>query len=208
MVPAAFEDDHPLACFGEHRRGDTAAAARADHDDVCLERRLTGDGDDLECLAGVGRRVLGRARISHAGPERIAPLRSWNAVREKHRKLVQRSDPCRGLGRYGGNVAENLFAAGLGLILEFEQAGAVDQLQQAGALLVGHLRQQIVLGGHVGADIAALGCVEPVRVVLAWHRCHEGVDDRGQRLALQGGEFDGHGVTFRVGVAGSIRRRR
>ena len=83
-----------------------------------------------------------------------------------------------------------------------KRPAAIDQLQQAGELLVGQVREEVLLGGHVGADVAALGCVEPVRVVLAWNGCDEGVDDRGQRLPLQGGEFDGHGVTFRVGVAG------
>ena len=88
--------------------------------------------------------------------------------------------------------------AGLGLILELEEAAAVDQLQHAGELLLGQVREEVVLGCDVGADVAALGRVETVGVVLVRNGCDEGVDDRGQRLPLQCGEFDGHGVTFRA----------
>ena len=58
---AALEDDHPLSCFAEHSRGDPAAAARADHDDVRLERRLT--------LRGENASVFGCRRRPGPGPD-------------------------------------------------------------------------------------------------------------------------------------------
>ena len=76
VVAARLEDDHPLAGFRQQRGGHSAAAAGADDDDIRLERRLTGGGDDLQRLAGIRRRVLGRARIFHADPQRIAAIRS------------------------------------------------------------------------------------------------------------------------------------
>jgi hypothetical protein len=53
------------------------------------------------------------------------------------------------------------------LILEPGEAGSIDQLQQAGELLVGQVRDEVLLGRDVGAAVAALGGVEAVRVVLA-----------------------------------------
>jgi len=96
---------------------------------------------------------------------------------------------------------------GLVLILELEEAHAVDQLQHAGELLVGQVRLEVPLGCRIDPDVAAPGSVEPVRVVLAWDGCDEGVDDRRQRLPLQGGEFDGHGVTSQAWRVGDQARR-
>src|SRR6187200_1082062 len=92
---------------------------------------------DLQCLAGVLWRVLGRARVLHAGPQWVAAIRSGKAVGEQHRQLIQRGDRAACLGRDGCEVGEDLLADGLGLILELEESGAVDQLQQAGELLLG-----------------------------------------------------------------------
>ena len=60
VVAAGLEDDHPLAGFRQQRGGHSAAAAGADDDDIRLERGLTGRGDDLQRLAGIRRRGLGR----------------------------------------------------------------------------------------------------------------------------------------------------
>jgi hypothetical protein len=92
VVAAALHDDHPLAGLRQHCGGHSAAAAGADHDDIRLERGLTGRDDDLQRLAGVRRRILDRARIPHASPQRIAAIRSGKAVGEQHRKLIQRGD--------------------------------------------------------------------------------------------------------------------
>ena len=134
-------------------------------------------------------------------------MRSRQRIGEQHRKLFQRGDRASGLGRHACNAGDERLARRLGLILEPGEAGGIDQLQQAGALLVGQVRDEVLLGRDVGADVAALGGVEPVRVVLAWNGCDERVDDRGQRLSLQGGEFGGHGVTF-LGVIKWIGGRR
>ena len=73
---------------------------------------------------------------------------------------------------------QNLLSTDLRLILEAEQSGGVDQLQHARKLLLGKVREEVLLDRPVGADVAALGCVEAVRVVLARDGCNEGVDDR------------------------------
>ena len=119
---------------------------------------------------------------------------SRQRVGEQHRKLPQRGDHPSGLGRDACEVGDDLLAAGLGLILQPEQAGSIDQLEQARELFLGQMRAEVLLGGDVGADVAALGGVEPVGVVLARHGCDECVDNRGQRLPLQCVEFDGNGA--------------
>ena len=73
------------------------------------------------------------------------------------------------------------------MILQPDQGGGIDQLKQAGELLVGQMGDEVLLGGNVGADVTALGGVEPGWVVLARNGRDEGVDDRGQSLALAEG---------------------
>ena len=105
VIAACFQDDHPLAGLRERCGGHSAAAAGADHDDVRIERRLTADGDDLQCLAGVRRRVLGRARVLHAGPQWVAAIRSGKAVGEQHRQLIQRGDRAAASGEMAATLA-------------------------------------------------------------------------------------------------------
>ena len=71
------------------------------------------------------------------------------------------------------------------MILELEEAEAIDQLQHAGKLLLGQVGEEVLLDCGIGADVAARGRVEPVRVVLVRNGRDERVDDRGQRLPLQ-----------------------
>ena len=192
MITACLDDDDSLTSLGEHRGGHPAATTGADHDDIGLESGVTRDGDDVQCPAGVWRWILCRPGVFHADPQWIAPIGSGQAVGEQHRQLIQRGDRRSGLGRYGGDVGEDLLAGGLGLLRELEKAEAVHQLQQAGELILGQVREEVLLGCGVGPHITALGCVKAVRIVLAGNGCDERVDDRGQRLALRCGELDGH----------------
>ena len=79
------------------------------------------------------------------------------------------------------------------MILQPDQAGGIEQLEQAGELLVGQVAHEVMLRGNVGPDVAALGGVEPGWVVLARNGRDEGVDDRGQGFALESVEFEAHG---------------
>ena len=110
----------------------------------------TGPGPDIPCRPTAG--------CGHPARQRIG---------EQHRKLPQRGDHPSGLGRHACDVGDDLLAPGLGLILEPEKAGSIDQLEQARELFLGQMREEVLLGGDVGADVAALGGVEPVGVVLA-----------------------------------------
>ena len=84
------------------------------------------------------------------------------------------------------------------LIVDAEEAGSIDQLQHAGKLFLGKVCEEVLLDCHIGTDVAALGRVEPVRVIFVRNGCDEGIDDRGQCLPLWCTEFDGHGMTFRA----------
>src|SRR6201997_456871 len=114
----------------------------------------------------------------------IAALWAGQAVSEDHRKLIQRGYRSRALGRDAREVGDDGLPVGLRLILQPGEACGIDQLKQGGEML---------LSGDVGADVAALGGVEPRWVVIARNRRDEGVDDRGQGFALERVEFEAHG---------------
>ena len=191
-VAACLQGDDPLAGLRQHSGGDPAAAAGADHDHIRLKRRLAGRGDDVKCLGRL-RRGLDRARVPHPGPQGVATLRVGQAVGEHHRKLMQRRYCTRALGRDAREVGDDRLPDGLRLILQPDQAGGIEQLEQAGELRVGQVAHEVLLRGNVGAEVAALGGVKPGWVVLARNGRDEGVDDRGQGLALQSVEFEAHG---------------
>jgi hypothetical protein len=60
-------------------------------------------------------------------------------------------------------------------------------------LRVGQVALEVLLRGDVGPEVAALGSVKPGWVVLARNGRDEGIDDRGQSLALGSVEFEAHG---------------
>ena len=107
---------------------------------------------------------------------------------------MQRGYCSRAFGRDASEVGDDRLADGLGLILQPDEGGGIDQLEQAGELLVGQVGDEVILRGNVGTEVAALGRVEPGWVVLAWNGRDEGVDNRGQSSALESVEFEAHGA--------------
>ena len=184
-ITACLQDDDPFASLRQHRGGDPAAAAGAGHHDhIRLQRRVAGRRDDVKCLGRL-RRGLDHAGISHAGPQRVVALWARQAVGEYHRKLIQRGDRPRALGRDAREVGDDRLPDGLGLILQADEAGGIEQLEQAGELRVWQVANEVLLRGDVGPEVAALGGVKPGWIVLAWNGRDEGIDDRGQSLALE-----------------------
>jgi hypothetical protein len=103
----------------------------------------------------------------------------------------QRPHPGSRGGTHQRDVADHLLAGSRRAGGESEHVHAVEQAEQAMALLLGKGVDHLC-DSHIGAQGAPAGRPEPGRVVVARHRRHNGVGQRAQNRAVGIGKLRGH----------------
>ena len=194
-IATGLEHYHRQSLLGQDTRHHATAGARADHAHVRLQRRVRLRRVRDQRPVGHRRRREGTG-IAERPPVRILPALVPQPIEQKQHRRPQRVDRPGHIRSPRPNLPHDPFARARRAAQQVLTGKRVEQRQQARALLLRHVGQQVL--DHVRhPQVTRLAGKEAVGVRNARDRRHDGVAHSAQNIAAGFGELE-HGIPLCV----------